>query len=1208
MIFKLGLKTLMNNIVRLISILLIGMKIVTAQALFINEIMPANTTVLADKDKQFSDWLEIYNSGSDHINLSRFYLSDKANDKKKWKFPPVVLAPDSFVIVFASEKTSQIPARHYETVIDWGDTWHYFVGDSQGPPPDWYQVDFNASDWLSAPSGFGYGDEDDATHIGPDNPFSPAPLSVFIRRQFHVPDTTTVSALYLHMDYDDGFVAYLNGNEIARRNVSGQLPLYDTPASNSHEALMYRGLEPEIFVVDNFTEYLKPGDNVLALQGHNVDRYSSDMTLIPFLTLEMDEVPDKPRGSSPYLDFPQQPELHSNFKLDAAGETLFISDSAGALVDSLRFGPIGSDLSFGRKPDGSNNWYYFEQATPGKPNTTNGYREIAPKVQFSHQGGFFDHVFDLTLTAEGYHGQIRYTLDGTQPQESSLLYQNPLRIDSTTVLRARLFVDGMMPGPVVTHTFFMNPDFELPVVSLVTDPKHFFDWETGIYVYGPNADTLSYPYWGSNFWEDWERPVHIEFFEKDGFRAFGIDAGVKIFGSWSRLYPQKSLAIFARARYGEDQMPYALFPDRSLNAYKNIVLRNSGQDWGRTFFRDGLMSKLVNTTNLDYMDYRPVLVFLNGIFWGIHNMREKMNEHYLAEHHGVDPDNIDFVERDSLLIAGDLTAYRHLLDFVSQNDMSQPQNFVYVKTLMDVNNFMDYCISVMFYANPDWPWNNVKCWRPRTTNGRFKWLLFDNDYGFHGGHLSANSNMFNEIRQQNNGTTLLFFKLLENENYRNTFINRFADHLNTTFYPQRVTEMIESMKRHIIGEMPRHIERWKNTFEGPWWLGSSIDNMDEWHQAITVVIEFALNRGSYVRQHIMEEFAINDGGTGNLLIEIYPASAGTVQINQHLNVTDKWSGIYFREIPVKLYAQPRQGFRFAGWQNDLNTNQQNVTLNVGDTTNVVAVFLPDLTSGAVVINEINYKSADDMDTGDWLELHNASQSEMDISGWALLDNDDSHSPFKIPQNTILPSGSKVVLCRDLQAFQKVFPEVLSCFGNFDFGFSSEGELLRLFNEQGDLVDSVRFGVTSPWPEAPNGQGYTLELVDPLIDNNLPENWKASQIRGGTPGRANSVSTAIEQTESSVSNRFELYPNYPNPFNPETTIRFELSNNTQAKLSVYNLLGQRVRVLTDQYYKQGIYKIKWNGRDDNGKNLPSGIYFVRLQSGRFCKTQKMILVQ
>ncbi len=717
------------------ALLLSAMTINTfSQELFINEIMSSNVSTLADKDGEYPDWLEIYNAGTTTLDLTNYGLSDNNSTPFEWTFPPVVIEPDSFLIVFASHKESQIPAVHYETIIDWGDIWRYFIG-TEEPPANWRTLDFIASSWPEGPSGFGYGDGDDSTDVGPEDPFQPGPVSVFIRKKFYVEKPDEVSNCFLHIDYDDAFVAYLNNVEIARANIGtvGTPPFYDQFADSDHDAQMYSGGSPEEFEIENIQSILQNGNNVLAIQVHNDQLYSTDLTLIPFLTLEMNYIPQDVRGASPVLNFPKQQELHATFKISSSGEELIITDPQGQTIDSVEFGAIPADISFGRQPDGGSQWYYFDEPTPGAANVTNGYQEFAPDVNFSHDGGFYDTPFQLALTAEGENINIYYTLDGSEPSDTSEVYSYPISIDSIMVVRARVFANGMLPGKTITNTYFVNQSFELPVVALSTDPANFFDNEIGIYVYGDDADTVNYPYWGSNFWEDWERPIHVEFFEKDGARGFALNAGVKIFGSWSRLYPQKSLAVFARGRYGQDRINYPIFPDKNIQQYKAIILRNSGQDWGRTFFRDALMSKLVIHTDLDYMEYRPALVYLNGQCWGIHNIREKMNEHYLASNRGVDPDNIDFVERDTMIIHGDDVQYRILLDFVENSDLSDSANYAYVQTLMDVYNFMDYCIAVMFYGNPDWPWNNIKCWRPRTAGGKFKWLLFDNDYGFHAG-------------------------------------------------------------------------------------------------------------------------------------------------------------------------------------------------------------------------------------------------------------------------------------------------------------------------------------------------------------------------------------------------------------------------------------------------------------------------------------------
>ena len=399
---------------------------VHSQELFINEIMSSNVSTLADKDGEYSDWLEIYNADTIAIDLTNYGLSDNNSSPFKWTFPPVIIKPDSFLLVFASDKESQIPAVHYETIIDWGDIWRYFIG-TEEPPANWCTLDFDALSWQEGPGGFGYGDGDDSTNVAPDFPSQPAPASVFIRKKFYIEKVDEVSHVFLHIDYDDGFVAYLNNSEIARANIGsvGTPPSYNQLTNTDHEAQIYQEGAPDEFEVENIQSILQSGWNVLAIQVHNVSQNSSDMTLIPFLTLGMNYIPQDMRGPSPFLNFPGKQELHAAFKISSSGEELIISNPQGQTIDHIEFGPIPADISFGRQPDGGNQWYYFDESTPGTANNTNGYQEFAPHVQFSYNGGFYDNQFFLELTAEGSDRFIRYTLDGSEPADTSEVSNRP---------------------------------------------------------------------------------------------------------------------------------------------------------------------------------------------------------------------------------------------------------------------------------------------------------------------------------------------------------------------------------------------------------------------------------------------------------------------------------------------------------------------------------------------------------------------------------------------------------------------------------------------------------------------------------------------------------------------------------------------------------------------------------------------------------------
>lgn len=1179
-----------------------------AQQILINELMSANIATIADEDGNYSDWIELYNADNQQVDLTGFGLSDNPLRPFKWQFPRMTIEPGKFLLLFASGKDIRTVPIHWETIIDWGDEWKYLVPSSE-PAQNWRTLEFDDSNWLTGPSGFGYDDQDDATRLGSPDPFQPSPISVFIRKTIYIENPNEIIGAILHVDYDDGFVAYWNGEEIARANIGfvGVPPAYNQFATRPAEARIYRGGEPEKFVVENLSTVLRPGANVIAMEVHNSELYSSDLTLIPFLTLQMNAVPSQARGPSRHLKFPPLPKLHTNFKLKAAGETLYLHDPTGKLIDHVDFGYLPTDVSFGRQPDGASTWRFFESATPDAPNTSPGYQAMLEPPRFSHPAGLYDHALVLELISTTPGAVIHYTLDGAIPTEDSPPYQQPISINRTTVVRARAFAPAWLPSRAMTQTYIVNQNFTIPIISIATDPKNLWDHEIGIYVFGDHADTANYPFWGSNFWQDWERPIHIEFFEPDGRLGFSIDAGVQIFGSWSRLYPQKSLAVFARNRYGDDAINYQIFPDKPIHQFQSIILRNSGQDWGRTFFRDAMMHYLVKDLDLDIQAYRPSVVFLNGEFWGIHNIREKMNEHYLASNRGVDPDNIDFIERDTMVIKGSTDHYRRLLDYVANHDMRVASNYEFVRTQMDVENFNDYMLTVMFYANPDWPWNNVKCWRPRTPQGKWRWLLYDLDYGFHGGHLGPESNPFREIRNQKNGTTLLFFKLLENDYHRMQFANQFADRLNSVFEPNRVIDVINQFKAGIEPEMPKHIARWKGSFVGPWWLGKSIDSMEEWYGHIQVLIDFAQRRPDYIRQHIMNEFKLWDG-LAFVQLNVMPTGAGRIRINSLIPKDYPWSGIYFIDLPITLTAIPKIGYQFKKWIGANPTDSLSISTSIQNGQVITAVFEPTGSSIVpVVINEINYQSSPAFNAEDWVELHNFGDTDIDLSGWVLMDSNDDHR-FTIPENCVIPGKGYFVICRRIATFSSFFPNVLNRTGDLDFGLSSEGELLRLYDASGQLIDSVRYGVAYPWPEAARGEGYSLELRDPKLDNGLPQSWLASTRIGGTPGAANS---AIE-TKVSIPMRaeftFELAQNYPNPFNAQTTIRFSLPQQQRAILKIFNIRGEEVKTLIDGTLLRGLHEIHWDGRNQLGEKVGSGIYFCWLMAGQEHEVKKMILLE
>ena len=287
--------------------------------------------------------------------------------------------------------------------------------------------------------------------------------------------------------------------------------------------------------------------------------------------------------------------------------------------------------------------------------------------------------------------------------------------------------------------------------------------------------------------------------------------------------------------------------------------------------------------------------------------------------------------------------------------------------------------------------------------------------------------------------------------------------------------------------------------------------------------------------HIQSYF--NLVGTYQLHLDM-DGGSGSININSIKAYNFPWQGQYFDQIPIQIQAVPAPGFQFVGWAG-LNTTSNSITVTSSIDTTITAIFEPATSdSSAIVINEINYNSADDYDTQDWVELANNGGGAINLSGWQFKDEDDSHV-FVIPEQTILENGAFIVLAEDTAIFNEFFPGTGPVVGNLNFGFSGGGELIRLYDANGVFIDQVTYDDDDPWPAEADGEGPTLELINPSFDNSLPESWNYSSNLYGTPGVENSIYQSLHTVNIlPVPSDYVLRQNYPNPFNPRTVIQYE----------------------------------------------------------------------
>ena len=807
--------------------------------------------------------------------------------------------------------------------------------------------------------------------------------------------------------------------------------------------------------------------------------------------------------------------LHTNFKLSEDGEIIILSTPTEVEVTRLDYTAVSQkpDIAYGRATDGVDSWLYFDQPTPGASNETAvGLPDDgrAPRPDFSLPSGHYngDQIITLSLP-DGVVGEIRYTADGSIPTITSPIYTDPIVITQTTPLRARTYQQGVaLPSNTETHTYLLNIGHTLPIITLSANPEYFFSDEMGIYIEGPNYDPHD-PENTANYYRAWTRALSMEFFETDGSPQFQIDAGVEIFGNWTRRNDIKSLEIKMGSDYGDSWLEYPLFNDVAVDRFKSIVLRNSGGDWHKTYFRDALTQSLVEgRLDIDTQGYRPAIVYLNGEFWGIHNIREKQDENYLREHYDVDPDAVDIIVFAETPQAGTRTEMRALRTYLETHDLSIAENYDYVMSRIEVNNFLDYQISQIYVDNRDWPHNNVRAWRTNIPDGRWRWMMYDTDAAW--GHYDPYNHTYDTLTWATNNTTnrpdlkytLFLRKLLENQGFRDEFIQRFASHINITFDPSRVVSTISGLQATLQPEMPAHIAKW-----------GSPSSMNNWQNSrIPLVVNFANNRPPTMFTHINNYFALN--GTAALTVQTIGEAGDTVRINSVAIPQAPFTGPYFKDVPIRLEAVPQTGQSFSHWEIvpgvPVSTDLE-YFYTITDTASITAVFaaLP-----PVVINEIHYHPASfqgDEAAYEFIELHNPSLTPIDLSGYYM---DGIVYTFTV--GTTIAPGQYLVLAQTAATYAGQGYTVYQWHSG---GLNNSGETVRLYTSAGYLLDEVPYQDSLPWPTEPDGDGPSLSLISPNLDNALPSSWEPSAIMGGTPGGSN---TAV--THPIILTEFHYNPN------------------------------------------------------------------------------------
>lgn len=740
----------------------------------INEVMASNETVLTDEFGNFTDYVEILNTTGKNFDLSDFGLTDEIFNPYKYRFPEnTVIEKGGCILLYLSSE--------YKTENEDGEK---TVTESK-----------NGSLLV---------------------PFS---LSRIQEKLCLTDDKGQFidSVSIVDSKKDEALVRVENGEFVPSFDISPGYPNTEEGVKKSRKNLGVTISDKEIYISEassRNTKYAPVGGEYYDW----IELYNptgSDVSLKGYsITDDFDE-PQKyvfgdvtiPSGGYKLVyatDDKIEGVITTGFKLNGSCNVGLFSPK-GKRIDIVRLSELLCNVSKGRE-EGSQGWKYYTNPTPGDKNS-GGLLRISQQPVASEKSGQYNDIESLSVTLSG-DGDIFYTLDGSVPTENSKKYKGELVFKKTTVLRAVSKGKNSVMSSVASYSYIINENHKMDVVSMVSDPDGIFSDSSGIYVLGSHASS-DFPYNGANIWQDWKRQCNLSLIPvSESEDGFSIDCETSVFGGMTRTYEKRSLKFRFRDIYGSGKLHYKLYEDSDVNEFESIVIRASGQDTYRSMMRDDLITSLVEN-ELDVLNSRPVVFYINGEYFGIFYIREKASEHYVASHYGVSAESVDLLQANGFIPnAGSNEKWSELKEFVRSHDMSNDSNYAYVEERVDVKNYADYIIAQLYTGNADQ--GNIRYFRSDEGDGKWRWLLYDTDLGF---QLDLKDTAWELLNPAGTGagdqtSTFLINGLLKNKKFRSLFVDRLEYQMDNIWSSKNILSRIDEMVAVMKDEVPRNNARW----------------------------------------------------------------------------------------------------------------------------------------------------------------------------------------------------------------------------------------------------------------------------------------------------------------------------------------------------------------------------------------------------------------
>jgi hypothetical protein len=645
-------------------------------------------------------------------------------------------------------------------------------------------------------------------------------------------------------------------------------------------------------------------------------------------------------------------------------------------------------------------------------------------VEFSHEAGFYDEPFFLKIKCDK-KASISYT---TSDSNKSYSFIDSLKIDKNIAIVFRLHEadDNIEFSP---KSYFINFNTEFNVVSLTLSKLDLFDSIRGIYVDGINwrFDSLYKIKKNANYTKKWERHVYVEMFDSQGDVILDQNAGIRIFGGLTRFYPEKSLRIIARKRYGQSRFDANIF-GVGVKDYKQFILRHSGNDYKQTRFKDVLSTELASEVGLDIQKFVPAHLFVNSEYWGVYNIREKINKYYIDNNHQTGVDDLNIIRGYNYVDEGDFSSFSSLLDFAENNNFKSDSVFIELCSIIDIDQFVNYWIYQIYFANID-SRGNARFWNSDSLGIKYRPILYDVDLGW----FMCDSNLLKDFTSSVKTKwynppwrTLLLRKSLENKKFRNRFINQISYLMNTHLNSENIVQKINEFSDRYNEEMVYHFNNRKR-FES--YQGS----IRQWVRSIDKMKQFALKRDSILLTHLAEKFHLTKPYF--LEIEINNFNNGSVLLNNNKLQNKRLFGKFFNDIFIPFDVSSNQGYSSFVYETDSLYSVDSLVKKKK------IFFKSNIISNKVLsFNEIEYENQ-------YVEIFNHSDTDVVMKDWQLYGANgmDIIDSLVIPKNRFCVLHSHSILDKmDSIIYKKI---------NFNI---IRNDKLWLYSADGRLVDSVCF--------------------------------------------------------------------------------------------------------------------------------------------------------